>query len=106
MGTDRDPLSSDLVVPRRNGNGQLAQKYEDLLSDSRGLRFADIDREHMRGAARLRAQWPNLGTPDALQLAAALLGGCSSFLTNDRRLPTIPSLRIVPIKDFTRSRRS
>lgn len=89
-----------LVIPLRNGNAQLAQSYEDLLSDSRGLRLAAIDLEQIRGAARLRAQWPKLRTPDALQLTAALLGGCSTFVTNDRRLPSIPGLRILQLKDY------
>ena len=89
-----------LVLPLRNRNAQLAQSYEDLLSDSRGLRLAAIDPEQIRGAARLRAQWPSLRTPDALQVTAALLGGCAAFVTNDRRLPAIPGLKILQLKDY------
>ena len=90
-----------LVLPLRNRNVELAQSYEDLLTDSRGLRLAAIGPEQIRGAARLRAQWPSLRTPDALQLTAALLGGCSAFVTNDRRLPAIPGLKILQLKDYT-----
>ena len=89
-----------LVIPLRNGDAGMAQSYEDLLGDSRGLRLATIDLEQIRGAARLRAQWPKLRTPDALQLAAALLAGCSAFVTNDRRLPSIPGLQIHQLKDY------
>ena len=89
-----------LVIPLRNGNAEMARSYEDLLGDSRGLRLAAIDLEQVRGAARLRAQWPRLRTPDALQLAAALLGGCSTFVTNDRRLPAVPGLKILQLHDY------
>ena len=89
-----------LVLPLRNRNAELAQSYEDLLTDSRGLRLAAIDMEQIRGAARLRAAWPSLRTPDGLQLTAALLGGCSAFVTNDRRLPAIPGLKIHQLKDY------
>jgi predicted nucleic acid-binding protein len=71
-----------------------------MLGRTRGLRLADIDHVQVRNAAQLRAQWPKLGTPDALQLAAALLGGCSAFVTNDRRLPSIPGLKILKLKDY------
>ena len=40
-------------------------------------------------------------TPDALQLAGALRGGATTFLTNDRRLPEIPSLKILQLSEFT-----
>lgn len=88
-----------LVVPLRAGNVTLAAKYEDILTRSRGLRLVEIDRALLRSAAQLRAAYRSLRTPDALQLAAALHGGCSAFVTNDRDLPTLPGLRIVKLGD-------
>jgi hypothetical protein len=32
-----------------------------------------------------------------MQLAASLVAGCSAFVTNDRRLPLVPDLRIVQL---------
>ena len=69
-------------------------ELEGLLSGSRGLTVVEIDRDVSRAAAQLRAQF-SLRTPDALQLAAARLSGCSAFITNDRRLPSIDGLRII-----------
>ncbi|MGZ8218835.1 type II toxin-antitoxin system VapC family toxin [Methylomagnum sp.] len=37
-------------------------------------------------AARLRAAYPSLKTPDALHLACAQRHGCSAFWTRDDRL--------------------
>lgn len=85
-----------LVVPYRAGNVQLAQRYEALLTHSRGVRMVDLTRGHLRLAAQLRAA-TGIATPDALQLAAALGTGCSAFVTNDRRLPAVPGLKIVQL---------
>ena len=85
-----------LVVPYRAGNRFLAERYEALLTRSRGIRLVELSRAHLRAAAQLRAT-TGVKPPDALQLVAALGVGCATFLTNDRRLPRIPGLRIVTI---------
>ena len=89
-----------LVVPYRAGNSPLADRYEQALTRSRGLRMIDIDRAQLRAAAQLRALHTSLRTPDAIQVAAALSGGCSVLLTNDRDLPAVPGLRVLQLRDF------
>jgi predicted nucleic acid-binding protein len=88
-----------LVVPYRAGNQQLADQYEALLTRSRGLQMADLSRDLLRGAAQLRAV-TGARTPDAIQLAAALMSGCRTFVTNDRRLPAIPGLKLIQLSDY------
>jgi predicted nucleic acid-binding protein len=92
-------LMEVLVVPYRSGNFALAEGYESLLTNSRGLRFIDVDRRLLKAAAQLRATF-KLGPPDAIQVAAALVSDCKSFLTNDRRIPAIPSLKILQMKHY------
>ena len=58
-----------------------------------------LDVDALRVAAWLRAQF-RVATPDAIQLACALASGCTTFVTNDRRLPDIPSLKIVQLADY------
>jgi len=65
-------LLETLVVPYRTGNSALAERYEALLTQSRGIRLIDLDRFCLRTAAQLRASL-RVATPDALQLAAALI---------------------------------
>jgi predicted nucleic acid-binding protein len=89
-----------LVVPFRAGLAELAERYEAYLTRSRGLRLVELDRPLLRTAARLRALHPALRTPDALQLAAALSAGCSSFVTNDRDLPALPGLRVLKLTSY------
>lgn len=88
-----------LVVPYRSGDHLLAQRYEALLTQSRGVRVTEISRDHLRAAAQLRAS-TGVKTPDALQLVAALAARCATFLTNDRALPTIPGLRILQLTSY------
>jgi predicted nucleic acid-binding protein len=88
-----------LVVPYRAGQVALAGRYEALLTRSRGVRLVDLDRAQLRGAALLRALH-GVRTPDALQLAAALAARCPVFVTNDRRLPEVPGLRILQLDHY------
>jgi predicted nucleic acid-binding protein len=92
-------LMEVLVVPYRSGNSALADRYESLLTNSRGLRFIEVDRRLLKAAAQLRAAF-KLKPPDAIQVAAALVGNCSSFLTNDRRIPAVPGLKILQLKNY------
>jgi predicted nucleic acid-binding protein len=89
-----------LVVPYRAGNRLLADQYEALLTRSRGLHVVDVSRDQLRAAAQLRAS-TGIKTPDALQLVAAISRGCTTFVTNDRRLPPIPGLKVLHPKEGT-----
>jgi predicted nucleic acid-binding protein len=88
-----------LVVPYRVGNMALAQRYEAMLTRSRGVRMIDLTRVHFRLAAQLRAG-TNVATPDAIQLAVSLSAGCPAFLTNDRRLPVVPGLKVIQLAPY------
>jgi predicted nucleic acid-binding protein len=88
-----------IVVPLRSGDEALARRYESLLTHSRGLKLVHLDLGLLRAAAHLRAV-TRLKTPDAIQLAAALSEGCSTFLTNDHRYPQLPGIRILQLDDY------
>lgn len=85
-----------MVVPYRAGNRPLAERYEALLTRSRGIRLVELSHDQLRAAAQLRAA-TGVKTPDALQLVAAIGAGCTTFLTNDRRLPPVPGLRVLEL---------
>ena len=57
--------------------------------------------DQLRAAAQLRAA-TGLKTPDALQLVAAIGGGCTMFLTNDSRLPSVQGLRVVELASYAK----
>ncbi len=92
-------LLETLVIPFWNKDVGLVLEYELLLSESRGLTLLELDRELLRKASELRATL-NIKTPDALQIAAALQEKCTSFVTNDRRLPKITDLKVLQLSDY------
>ncbi|MFN2448101.1 MAG: type II toxin-antitoxin system VapC family toxin [Vicinamibacterales bacterium] len=81
--TSARTLLEVLVVPYRAGNRQLAERYEQLLTRSRGIRMVELTRDQLRAAAQPRAA-TGAKTPDALRLVSALGAGCKTFVTNDR----------------------
>jgi predicted nucleic acid-binding protein len=87
-----------LVVPYRKNDVALATRYEALLTRSRGLELIEIDRSVLRVAAQLRGVH-GARAPDAIQMASALTRRCGSFLTNDRRLPSLPNLPVLQLGD-------
>lgn len=88
-----------LVLPYRAGDVSLAERYEAILTRSRGVRLVQLDRTQLRAAAQIRAAY-RARTPDALQLAAALTQRCSAFVTNDRAMPAVPGLRILQLSEY------
>jgi predicted nucleic acid-binding protein len=88
-----------LVHPIRNDNAILAQKYRDLLFDTEGLSTMELHQEIAEEAARLRASY-KIRTPDSIQMATAIFGGASFFLTNDIHLPSLPNLKTLVLDDL------
>ncbi|MBD2560080.1 MULTISPECIES: type II toxin-antitoxin system VapC family toxin [Nostoc] len=87
-------ITEVLVYPLRQGNTALAQQYREILFNSQGLTTIEVFPEIAENAAQLRANY-NLRTPDAIQMATAIRGGASFFLTNDARLPSLPALTVL-----------
>ncbi len=92
-------LLETLVVPYRVGDQDLAERYERLLTDSRGLTCEPIGNSILKAAAMIRAK-TGIRTPDAVQLSTAIRAGCTTFVTNDRRLPSLGRLEVVQINDY------
>lgn len=88
-----------LVTPYRAGNRSLADRYEALLTRSRGIELIALTQQQLRAAAQLRAA-TGVKTPDAMQLAAAIGAGCRALVTNDRRLPSLPGLPIIQLSSY------
>lgn len=89
-----------LVVPYRSGNTALAERYEAILTRSRGLHMIDLARPLLRAAAQLRAA-TGMKTPDALQVAAALSVESTALVTNDDRWPErVGGLRILQLESY------
>lgn len=84
-----------LVHPLRSNNTELAAEYRDILLNSK-LTILEVSSAIAEQAAQLRAAH-NIRTPDAIQISAAIEAGATHFLTNDIRLPDIPSIQILSL---------
>lgn len=92
-------LLETLVVPLRHGDINLARQYRDILFKTKGHITISLFPSIAEEAARLRASH-NIGTPDSIQMATAIFGGASFFLTNDTRLPSLPNLKTLVLEDL------
>lgn len=88
------------MTDAQTGNRRLELEYRTLLQYSRHFTLIPIDDAIASQAAVLRVRY-RLKTPDALQVSAALQGGCEAFLTNDHALKRVQELRILLVDELT-----
>jgi len=88
-----------LVKPLREGNVKLADQYKNILTTASGIEIFEITNDLSIKAAELRAKY-NLRTPDAIQVATAILYNVSYFLTNDIRLKSITEINILTLSEL------
>ncbi len=87
-------ITECLIQPYRLKNFILAAQYMALFRNFPHLSVIPVIDDIAERAAFLRAN-QNLKTPDALQLATALVSGANSFLTNDESLSSIHTIPII-----------
>lgn len=92
-------IAEVLVHPYREKNDVLVREYEDIFGGTADFPVLPINRSIAKKAAKLRADY-SLKTPDALQLATAIMSDASFFLTNDKALSRVRTIEIVLMNDF------
>ena len=53
-----------------------------------------------RKTSQIRAKYRSFETPDAFNLATAVLSDCDIFLTNDKRLKKFDEVQCLLVEDF------
>lgn len=74
--------------------------YEQSLRSLPNLDITPIEWNTARFASKLRAKYTFLKTPDALQIATAILSGCNGFITNDNKLTKVKELKVISLDDY------
>jgi|HubBroStandDraft_5_1064220.scaffolds.fasta_scaffold101169_2 predicted nucleic acid-binding protein len=97
-------LAEVLVHPMREGDHDLADQYRRILLQAKHVVTLPVSEAIAEQAAELRARH-GLRMPDAIQLATAVSGGATSFLTNDTQLPSLPSLNIMVLNNLISRKR-
>lgn len=64
-----------------------------------GVVFVEINASIAREAARIWVRY-NLHLADALQVVAAIIAGCETFLTNDTTLKRVIELRVLVLGEL------
>lgn len=91
-------LLETLVMPLRNRNTDLIDRYEAMLLSSE-ISLIPISQNILKQAANLRST-SNLKTPDAIHTSTAINQKCTVFLTNDTGLRNIPVSSVIVLKDL------
>lgn len=95
-------LAECLVKPYNEKDVIRQEIFDKTLTDSDTFKVIPIDRQLLKDAAFLRANYTALRLPDAIHLATALSAHGTVFLTNDVRLKVISDLRFLILKDYIR----
>jgi predicted nucleic acid-binding protein len=88
-----------LIKPNREGRDDLIRDYKFLLKNFPNLILRSLDEEVAESTAETRARY-NLRTPDAIQVATAMVVKAKSFVTNDRRFEKVDALKILILDDL------
>ena len=84
-------VTSDLSIlecrvrPLRLGQQRVLKNFDQFFQEGLSEMIPLLPNVMLK-AAELRARYSWLRTPDAIHLAAAIIGACDVFLTNDQRL--------------------
>ena len=92
-------LIETCVYPQREGRTDLVEIYEQALLHSAQIETLAIETAIAKRAIALRAQY-GFRVPDALQIAAALEGNATLFVTNDHRLKKCTDLTVLILDDY------
>lgn len=88
-----------LPRPVREGGRRLVEGYLELMQRTPRINLVPVDRRVILRAVHLRADF-GLRSMDALHVATALVHGCDTFLTNDRRLGVGDSIRVLTLEGW------
>jgi predicted nucleic acid-binding protein len=85
-------LSELLVKPYRDGQIQLMTAYRSWFGGLSWLDIFPVSHDVLDLASLLRATRPGLKLPDGIQLATALIGGATCFVSADRGIHAIDDI--------------
>lgn len=88
-----------LGKPKKEGLTKVVSDYRDLLLTFQNLKFIPVDLRVTDLASTLRAKY-SIRTPDAIQIATAIVEGAAAFITNDDQLKKVNEIEIVLLEEW------
>ena len=92
-------LAEISVYPAAVDNAVMAERYADAIRSVQRLDVVPLTAEIAIDAGLMRGRHGH-SLPDAIHLASALRTGATAFVTNDRRLRTLPRLEVVQLAEL------
>jgi len=92
-------LAEILARPLADKHFSLAEEIKFTLKSLNALTVAAIDEKLAEAAALIRARY-KIGLPDAFQIAAAIQGEASVFLTNDKAVKKVDAIEVLVVSDY------
>ena len=89
-----------LVLPERRGQSELVNEYTKVFDLLPNLEVISLDKPVARLAAKLRATYPKIRTPDAIQLSTAILSRSKIFITDDKQLKQVSQIDVILLSDY------
>jgi predicted nucleic acid-binding protein len=71
-----------------------------MLFRTRDLTTILLSSDIAEEAAKLRAEYSSIRTPDSIQMATAVKKSATFFLTSDNRLPSLPNLQVLKLDEL------
>jgi predicted nucleic acid-binding protein len=91
-----------LTRPFTDKNFSLADEIKFTLNAFSSLSIVSIDEKLAEAAALIRARY-TIRLPDALQVAAAIQGEATLFLTNDKRVKKVDAVQVLVLSELLES---
>ncbi len=88
-----------LTQPIQMKRFDIAEKYRDVLTNSKNIIMYPVDSLIAQKAAELRAKY-QIKTPDALQIATCIENNATLFITNDMQIKQIKEIEVAVLRDF------
>lgn len=92
-------LAEILAKPLAEKNFNLVEEIKFTIKTFSTLVMVAIDEKLAEAAAMIRARHA-IRLPDALQIAAAMQGEATLFITNDKRLRKVDGVEVLVLSDY------
>lgn len=88
-----------LTLPKRKNNYLLVRDYKEILLNFPNLNFMDVNLDVAEWSSSLRAKY-KITTPDAIQVATAILENADFLLTADKNLRKIKDINVKLLQEL------
>ena len=88
-----------ITKPKQLGRDDIVAKYRDFFTNSDNLSLYPLNLIVSEKVAEIRAHY-NFKTPDAIQIATALICGADYIITNDKAWKKITEVSVLILSDL------